>query len=103
MHKLEGMIGLCVKAGRAAFGSEQCEILARGGKLALVIVAKDASDNTKKRMEDKCQSFDVPRIVWGTVESLARCTGKGKVSALGIRDRGFAAAILKIYGGGFSG
>ncbi len=103
MHKLEGMIGLCVRAGRAAFGSEACEALVRGGKLPLVIVAEDASDNTKKRMQDKCTTYGVTRISFGTVASLAKCTGKGKVSVIGIRDTGFAAAILKIYGGGYSG
>lgn len=103
MHKLEGMIGLCVRAGRTAFGSEQCALLVRSGKVELVIVAEDASENTKKRIRDKCTSFGTPYISFGTVSSLARCTGKGKVSVIGIRDKGFAAAILKIYGGGFSG
>ena len=103
MHKLEGMLGLCVRAGRAAFGSEECVRLARIGKLDLVIVAEDASENTKKRMRDKCTSFGVPQIYFGTVSSLAHATGKGKVSVIGIRDKGFATAILKIYGGGFSG
>lgn len=103
MHKLEGMIGLCVKAGRMAFGSEACESLVRSGKLPLVIVAEDAAENTKKRMQDKCTSFGTKLIFFGTVSSLAKCTGKGKVSVLGVRDTGFASAILKIYGGGFSG
>ncbi len=103
MHKLEGMIGLCVKAGKAVFGGEQCESRVRCGRLPLVILAEDASDNTKKRMQDKCRTYSVPLISFGTVESLARMTGKRRVSVLGIGDRGFAAAILKIYGGGYSG
>ena len=103
MHKLYGMIGLCVKAGRTAFGSEACESLVRSGKMPLVIVAEDASENTKKRMQDKCTTYGVKCIYFGTVSSLAKSTGKGKVSVLGIRDEGFASAILKIYGGGFSG
>lgn len=103
MHKLEGMIGLCVRAGRAAFGSEACTALVRSGRVSLVIVAEDASENTKKLMQDKCKSFHTPRISFGTVASLAKCTGKGKVSVIGIRDAGFAAAILKIYGGGSIG
>lgn len=103
MHKLEGMIGLCVRAGRAAFGSEACEALVRSGRLRLVIVAEDASENTQKRMQDKCTTYGVPRISFGTTLSLAQCTGKGRVSVIGIRDEGFAAAILKIYGGGYSG
>ncbi len=103
MHKLEGMIGLCVKAGRMAFGSEACTAFVRSGKMPLVIVAEDASENTKKRMQDKCTSYGTPLIFFGTVSSLAKCTGKGKVSVLGVRDTGFASAILKIYGGGFSG
>ncbi len=103
MHKLEGMIGLCVRAGRAAFGGEACEALVRKNAVQLIIVAEDASENTKKRVQDKCTTYAVPRISFGTVASLARCTGKGRVSVIGIRDKGFAAAILKIYGGGYSG
>lgn len=103
MHKLEGMIGLCVKAGKAVFGSESCVSLVRKRQLPLVILAEDASDRTKKLIFDKCHSFHGKWILYGTVDSLGRITGKHRVAAIGIRDEGFSTAILKIYGGGANG
>ncbi len=103
MHKPDGMIGMSVRAGKAVFGSESCVALLRKGQLPLVILAADASERTKKLIRDKCRSFRGTYIVYGTVESLAGMTGKHQVAAVGIRDKGLAAAILKIYGGGANG
>ncbi|MDD6309308.1 MAG: ribosomal L7Ae/L30e/S12e/Gadd45 family protein [Clostridia bacterium] len=103
MHKMDGMIGLSVKAGKVVFGSEQAVMLLRTGRLPLIIIAEDASERTKKLIRDKSASFNGKWIAYGTVEALSRTTGKNRVAVLGIRDKGLAEAILKIYGGGTIG
>lgn len=103
MNKLNGMIGLSVKAGKTGFGSEQSVSFVRNGKAKLVIVACDASDRTKKLMTDKCKSYNIQIVEYGTQDELARITGKRRVSVLSVCDRGFADAMLKIYGGGCIG
>ena len=41
------LVGLATKAGKTASGEFMTESVTKSGKAALVIVAKDASDNTK--------------------------------------------------------
>ncbi len=95
------MIGLAKKAGRLIAGVPLvCDAL-REGRVALVVYASGAADNSVKRVCDKAGSFDTPALALDTTpEMLARSIGKcGAVAAVGITDRGFADAIEKIFGG----
>ena len=49
------LIGLATKAGKCASGEFMTENETKSGKAALVIVAEDASDNTKKKFRDMCK------------------------------------------------
>ena len=97
--KLDGMIGLAVKARAVAFGSEASAEKVRSGKAKLVIYATDASDRTKKLIRDKCGSFNVKCFEYGSIEHLAKIMGKNKVSAIAVCDKNFADAIIRIYRG----
>ena len=94
---LLSMIGLAKKAGHAVCGTEQiCEAIRRGNKkICLAIVSENASDNTKKKLNDKCAYYGVKLIfVPATPDELGHIVGKsGTVAAVGIDDAGFAAAI----------
>ncbi len=91
------MIGICKKAGRAVCTTEQvCEALKKGkNAVCAVLVAADASDNTKKRLNDKCKYYgtriiDLPL----TSAELGLAVGKsGSVAAVGITDEGLCAAV----------
>jgi ribosomal protein L7Ae-like RNA K-turn-binding protein len=94
-RSLSSMIGICKKAGRAVCTTEQvCEALKKGGVCA-VLCASDASDNTKKRLNDKCKYYgakiiDLPL----TCDELGSAVGKsGSVAAVGITDAGLCAAV----------
>lgn len=50
--KALSMIGLATKAGKIASGEFAVESAVRKGKAVLVIIASDASDNTKKSFND---------------------------------------------------
>lgn len=54
------LIGLATKAGKCASGEFMTENETKSGKAALVIVAEDASDNTKKKFRDMCKFYEVP-------------------------------------------
>jgi len=45
--KIYGLIGLATKAGKIVSGGEGCEKALKRGSVKLVLVAQDASDNTK--------------------------------------------------------
>ena len=53
MDKVTGrvmnLLGLCKKAGKTGSGEFQCEEAIRSGRARLVLLAADASENTRKR------------------------------------------------------
>ena len=53
-NKILSLIGLATKAGRTVSGEFSTEKEVKSGRAALVIVADDASDNTKKKFKNMC-------------------------------------------------
>ncbi len=91
------MLGLCTKAGKLKSGEFQTESSVKSGEAFLVIVAGDASDNTKKKFNDMCTFYETPIIEYGLKEEMAKAIGKDVRALLAVCDEGFAKSILKIY------
>ena len=94
-QKVLSMFGLAARAGRIASGEFQTETAVKAGTACLVVVAEDASDNTKKLFHDKCSFYKVPVVTFGTKEELGHAIGKEFRASLAILDAGFAGAIMK--------
>ena len=94
--KILSMIGLAAKAGRLRGGDFAVKDSVRNGKSFLVIIAADASENTKKVLSDKCRSYNVPFLFYGTKEELGLHSGRSLTAGLSVEDRGFAGAIRKL-------
>ena len=62
---------------------------------ALIIVANDASDNTKKMFENQCKHYQVPFYCWGLKEELGHAIGKEFRASIAVTDQGFAEALFK--------
>lgn len=60
----------------------------------LVIVAEDASENTRKLFTDKCSFYQVPIKLYGTREELGRAIGKDIRSSLAVVNAGLAQSII---------
>ena len=88
-NKILSMFGL------AASGEFQRETAVESGEACLVVVAEDASEDTKKLFEDKCSFYEVPVIQLGTKEELGHAIGKEYRASLAILDTGFAEAVMK--------
>ena len=73
------LIGLATKAGKCASGEFMTENETKSGKAALVIVAEDASDNTKKKFRDMCKFYEVPIYFYGDKDTLGHAMGKSSV------------------------
>ena len=58
--KVLSLIGLATKAGKTASGEFCTEREVKSGGAALVIIADDASDNTKKKFRNMCDFYHVP-------------------------------------------
>lgn len=93
--KVLSLISLATKAGRAVSGEFSTEKEVKSGRASAVVVAKDASDNTKKKFQNMCDFYQVPiRLSYGK-EALGHAMGKELRASLAILDEGFAGSILK--------
>ena len=93
--KVLSLIGLATKAGRTASGEFMTERETKAGRAVLVIVAADASDNTKKKFRDMCEFYQVPLYFYADRDTLGHAMGKEFRASLAILDEGFAKTIQK--------
>ena len=93
--KALSLIGLAMKAGRTASGEFCTEKEVKSGNAELVIVAGDASDNTKKKFKNMCDYYHVPVCFYGDKDTLGHAMGKQFRASLAILDEGFAKGIRK--------
>ncbi|MDY5023246.1 MAG: ribosomal L7Ae/L30e/S12e/Gadd45 family protein, partial [Blautia sp.] len=59
-NKTMSLVGLATKAGKTASGEFSTEKAVKTGKAYLVLVAEDASENTKKKFRNMCTFYEVP-------------------------------------------
>ena len=94
--KVLSLISLATKAGRCASGEFMTEGQTKSGRASLVVVAEDASDNTKKKFRDMCKFYKVPMIVYGDKDTLGHAMGKQFRASLAILDEGFADGMPQV-------
>lgn len=94
-NKTLSLIGLATKAGKTVSGEFSTEKSVKTGKGFLVMVAEDASENTKKKFRNMCTFYEVPIRFLSDKEALGRAMGKEYRACLAVQDENFAKAILK--------
>ncbi len=99
--KILSMAGLARRAGKISSGGTLCTDAVRKGIAKLVILAADASENTKKSIRDSCLTRKIPVVEYADTESLGKCVGCGERAVISVNDKNFAEAILNIYNQSF--
>ena len=95
--KIYGMIGLARRAGKTVSGGYATMEAVKSGKAALVIVAADASDRTKKTVSDKCSWRGIPLKEADSGERLGKAMGQEYRSQMAVTDEQMAQAILRLF------
>ena len=95
LTKALSMISLATKAGKTASGEFATEKEVKTGYAELVIVATDASENTKKKFKNMCEFYEVPIYFYGDKDTLGHAMGKEFRASLAVTDAGFAREIAK--------
>ena len=99
MNKGLSLLGLAFRSGNLVSGEFAAREAVRKKTaaliLSLIIVANDASDNTKKMFENQCKHYQVPFYCWGLKEELGYAIGKEFRASIAVTDQGFAEALLK--------
>ena len=93
--KVLSMLGLAAKDGKVASGEFSTEKEVKSGNACLVIVAEDASDNTKKMFTNMCTYYKVPICYFGGKDELGHAMGKEMRASLAVVEEGLAKAIVK--------
>ncbi|CAM4242487.1 L7Ae/L30e/S12e/Gadd45 family ribosomal protein [Paenibacillus tarimensis] len=97
-NKALSALGMAMRAGKLVTGDETVLKTVKQGKARLVIVAADASDNTRKKYRDKCATYDVELVEAFDRYSLGAAIGKEARVIVAIADEGFASLIRKQLG-----
>ena len=90
------LLGLALRGGRLVMGEEPVEGVARARDARVLLLASDAADNTRRRIEHfadegQCMWLRVPF----TREELGRALGRTSVAVAAITDIGLAAAVAR--------
>ncbi len=97
--KCERLLGIARKAGRTVIGTDLVMKALTGGnpKIYIVLASDGASDNTKKRIYDRCTYYQVERYtIPQTPSELSHLLGKtSSVCCIGITDSGFAEGLKR--------
>ncbi|MDR5658221.1 ribosomal L7Ae/L30e/S12e/Gadd45 family protein [Serpentinicella sp. ANB-PHB4] len=93
--KVKTLIGFAKKSGNLVSGEQSCRIEVKK-KPSLIIVASDASENTKKIFQNKSKYYDVPLIYKSTKDEIGRVIGSPSRAVIIIKDKNLATKILEI-------
>lgn len=88
-------IGLAKKAGKVKSGEFSVEKAVKDGSAKLVIIAGDASDNTKKHFKDMTSFRNIPYREYSDSDQLGKCIGCNFRVSAAICDEGFAGSLIR--------
>lgn len=86
-------LGLAKNAGAVVSGVNTCAFHMKKGKVALMILAGDISENSEKKIMKEIRRYGVDFIRYSSAEELSRATGGAGRSVFGITDNQFAKTI----------
>lgn len=91
-------LGLAMRAGKLVAGEELTIRDIRNSTAKLVFVASDASENTRKKIKDKCSYYKVPCNESFEQSELSQAIGRTRM-IIGVNDQGFAMKLQELIKG----
>ncbi|MBB5354843.1 MULTISPECIES: YlxQ family RNA-binding protein [Anoxybacillus] len=86
-------LGLANRARKVISGEELVVKEIQRKRAKLVILSEDASENTRKKISDKCSFYRVPLCYVDSRHELGGAIGKGARVVVAITDEGFAQKL----------
>lgn len=93
--KILSLLGLAARSRNVVSGGFATEQAVKSGKAQLVLIAQDASGNTRKKFSNMCEFYEVPYEIYGMKEVVGHSMGKEERTVLAVTDAGFAGSIQK--------
>lgn len=94
--KILSFIGLAKRAGKLSSGEAKVLEDIKTSKTFLVIISEDSSENTKKRLVDKCKSGKKDYIIFSDRFSLGKFSKKDYAVALSVTEINIANQIKRL-------
>ncbi|QEK12232.1 50S ribosomal protein L7ae [Crassaminicella thermophila] len=94
--KVFSFLGLAQRSGNLVTGEDTCTAYIKKNAINLVIVAEDASNNTKKKFKDMTMYRNINFVIYGNKNELSHAIGKTNRAVYGIKDKEFAKKIFSL-------
>ncbi len=95
-NKILSILGLIQRSGNLITGEDTCEAYIKKNIIRFILVAEDASDNTKKKFKDMSRYRNIKFTVFGDKASLSQAIGKTNRAVYGIKDENFANQLFSL-------
>jgi ribosomal protein L7Ae-like RNA K-turn-binding protein len=93
--KFLALLGLAQKAGKVVSGEAAVQNAVKTGKAGLIIIATDASQNTKKMYNDMSAYYNIAIYSGLSKEQMGAAIGKIHRVALAVTDAGFGKLLAQ--------
>ena len=93
-ERIYTFLGFAQKAGKIASGENTVEAKIKEKSACLLIIAEDAPEHTKERMERLARQCHVDHLFFGEKNRLGQSIGKSPRNVVLVSDKNFAAQIL---------
>lgn len=90
------LLGLANRARKIISGEELAVKEIRSGRAKLILLAADASQNTTKKITDKCNFYNVPLKTVESRDLLGQAIGKEARVVVAVLDGGFAGKLVTL-------
>ena len=94
-NRILSLLGLALRGNHLAVGEEPVEAVARARDARVLLLASDAADNTRRRVE---HFADAGQCMWlripFTTEELGRAVGRSSAAIVAVTDIGLANAVV---------
>lgn len=94
--RLGGLLGLGVRAGNVVIGVSGVRMKLQQGRLAVVVLAADASPRTRDKVERLARARGIPVLAGPVAERLGAQLGRPPVQTAGTGDRALARGLIRL-------
>jgi len=91
--KIHSYLGFAKRSGNLITGYNTCSAAMKKGKVKLLILTADSSENTLKKMVKESEKYKVPYRIYGESHEISQITGCEGRGIFGIIDDNFSSII----------
>lgn len=99
-RRVLGLLGLGVRARNAIVGVDRVRDGVKRGEVRVAVVARDASANSRQKVEGLLEGRAVPTLFVASAAALGGIAGREATAVIGVTDRKLAEGILKAAASG---